>query len=467
MKSEQTINHFIHGEFYSSEAKFNKLNPFNSEPIYTVASASAIDLVKAISFGQKAFADWKEVSLSERLNWLLKIKDEYINSKNEIIRSESLDQGLSVTFTESANYEVGLKIIDDLILEIKTQISSVAANRLYSPVGLMAVILSWNLSNRLFIERTLPALMAGNAVITKFSSMAPATAFLWANIFKKIGFPAGVIQFIHAQDQGLKDLLITHPGIKAISFAGTLKNASDILKKTAALSHNQFKKIQLTAGAKNPAIVTTEPDEKLAIEVLNSFLIGQGQLAWNSSRLFILEKHATFWNEIFAKYLNQLIPMEGIDHDSVWSPILKKSSFSHFAQIQKQAIEDQAKLIFSNKIQKLPENYLYPTFTKDMSNCSTLQQDQVLAPLYIVSEVKYPFDISKYANVSYYGFGASVWGDPLKTAKICEQLDVGQVCLNRWLVYSNESIQAVKQSAFGVQDRRIFGDFFSNVKNLS
>ena len=90
-----------------------------------------------------------------------------------------------------------------------------------------------------------------------------------------------------------------------------------------------------------------------------------------------------------------------------------------------------------------------------------------MAPLYIMSEVKYAFDIPKYSNVSYYGHGASVWSEFSKAEKIISNLDVGQVSLNQWLIYSKIQNSAVKQSAFGQQDYHIFGDFFSNAKSLS
>lgn len=461
------IDQYIQGDFVSSSSTFTKLNPFTNEVLATVSNASPMDLVKALQAAQKAGADWKATSLTDRLHWLQKIKSAYINHKESIVNSESLDQGLSAIFTEKSNYRVGFKIIDRYIEELSHHIESAPLNIQYSAVGVVGVLLSWNLANRLFIERALAAVLAGNTVIVKCSSMAPSTAVIWTKILSEIQFPAGVIQFVHGQDQSFKDLLITHPSIKALSVTSSLKNGSDILKKVSTVSHNQFKKIQISTGGKNPAIVLSEPTAELASEVFDSFMFGQGQLAWNSSRLFILEKHAVMWNDLLQNYLDQLSPLMDIQQNSAWSPVLKQTSKDHFHQIKQLAKADQAKLIFSKKNQTLPVNFLTPTFTKDMSNCSTLQQDQVLAPLFIISEVKYPFDIPKYSNVSYYGMAASLWSDPQKANKVIEGLDVGQVSLNRWFIDSEVQLKAVKQSSFGQQDYRIFGDFFSNAKTLS
>jgi aminomuconate-semialdehyde/2-hydroxymuconate-6-semialdehyde dehydrogenase len=461
------IDHYIQGDFVSSTSTFTKLNPFTNEILATVSNANAMDVVKAVQAAQKAFSDWKTTSLADRLLWLQKIKNAYINLKQTIIDSESLDQGLSASFTEKANYLPGLKFMDRFADEFYAKMDSVESQTQHTAVGTVAVILSWNLSNRLFIERALAAALAGNTVIVKCSSVAPCTALIWSQLLMQIQFPVGVIQFIHGQDQSFKDLLITHPSIKAVSVTASLKNGSDILKKSSALSHSQFKKIQISTGGKNPAIVLSEPTSDLAREVFDSFLYGQGQLAWNSSRLFILEKHAAQWSELLMNYLDDMVILEDIQQTSAWSPIIKQTSKDHFNDIQQLAKADQAKLIFSKKHQTVSNNFLIPTFTKDMSNCSTLQQDQVLAPLFIISEVKYPFDIPKYSNVSYYGMAASLWSDPQKASKVVEGLDVGHVSLNRWWIHSDGSVKAVKQSAFGQHDYRIFGDFFSNAKTLS
>jgi hypothetical protein len=99
-----------------------------------------------------------------------------------------------------------------------------------------------------------------------------------------------------------------------------------------------------------------------------------------------------------------------------------------------------------------------------MSRCSTLQQDQIHCPFFILSSVKYPFDIAKYSNVSYFGFSAHLWGAPEKLNKIAEALEVGQINYNSWSANSVRGSHAIKQSVYGIQDDRVNGWFYSNPK---
>ena len=132
------------------------------------------------------------------------------------------------------------------------------------------------------------------------------------------------------------------------------------------------------------------------------------------------------------------------------------------------AKNDQAKLIQADyKPNEKQARYLLPTFTRDMSKCSELQQQQIFSPFFILNTVKYPFDIAKNANLSYYGYAAHLYGGKNKLTKIADDLEVGAVTFNDWSIGLGSAIEGVKQSGFGIQDTRFFGAFYSNVKKLN
>ncbi len=444
--------------------KLKKINPFTGELLYEVPVASAVDLVRVIQAAQMAFQEWRETNLDERITFLNKIRSGYLNIKKDLIESESLDQGLPYFFTEKANYDIGLQKIDQFIAELEAQKSS-SRNIQYFPHGVTVVILSWNLSNRLFIEKVLGAVMAGNSVIVKCSSQASSTGLQWQQLLSSIPEHRDLIQFVQGEEQSFKDLLVTHPGIKAVNFTGTLTNASTVLKKIASVSHLQFKKIQINSGTKNSCIALKEPSESIGKNILESFLLGSGQLAWSSSRFFTLEKYEKMWLEYIQEALSTSRPLESPEQNHLWTPMIKKHSIENYQSLHQQALEDHAKLLSASATDR--KNFVPPLFTQDMSKCSTLQQDEIQTPIFIFSSAKYPFDIAKMNNVSYYGHSASIWGDNLDPqSKLAQNTEVGQICFNQWGVYLTQSFSAVKQSAFGLQDHRIFGAFNSNVKIL-
>ncbi len=440
-----------------------KKNPFTSEILHTFFHANLLEAVTAIQQSQKFFSEFKFSSVEDRLGLLKKIKAYLELNQLKFARLEANDQGLPLEFVQKYSLAASIKAIDSVIEELNLPSPQSSA------VGVVSIICSWNLSLRLVTERFIPAIAAGNTVVIKLSSASPVTALILQEIIEACDLPAGLIQIILSNEVEVKKILVTHPGIKAISFVGQLVHATDVIKWATSVSHQQFKKIQISSGSKNTAAALDLPTDGVFHDVMDSFLLGQGQLGWNSSRLFVLEKNEKIWLERINDYLSVLKPSESIDDPSVWTPIIKPESFKTFSEINTLAIADQARLLKTthalNESQK--NKFLPVTFTQDMSNCSTLQQDQVLAPLFIFSTVKYAFDIPKYSNVSYFGLAAHLWGEEEKLKKLGDALEVGLICRNKWSAQVFNHSKSVKQSGFGLQDYRAFGDFFSNVKNLA
>lgn len=441
-----------------------KRNPYNGEDLHQFSSADMIQAVTAIQQSQKFFSEYRQSQLDERIQLLQKIKSYIEQHKLKFARLEAQDQGLHFEFVLKYSIESAVASLNEVLLDLAS--TNMAGAQKYSSVGVISLITSWNLSFRIIAERLFPAIAAGNTVVVKVSSMSPVTAAIWAEIIQACDLPAGLVQILLSNDLEVKKVLVTHPGVKAVSFVGQLAHASEVMKWVVSVSSQQFKKVQIASGTKNTAAAITEPTDEIFQPIMNSFLQGQGQLAWNSARLFMLEKNEKLWQERIKDFLQLLKPAEGIEDASPWTPVLKEESYKTFAEINALAVADQARLLRCDfqLSEKQKKCFLPVTFTQDMSNCSTLQQDQVMSPLFILSTVKYPFDIQKYSNVSYFGFAAHLWGEPEKLVKIADTLEVGRIFRNKWSVQSFGPSCSVKQSGFGLQDYRTFGVFFSNVK---
>lgn len=468
------IHSYIDNAFYQSGSQFTKLNPYTLQKLHDVQSCDLMGTVQAIQAANKAFVEWKASSVDERVALVEKFKKIIVENKDQYAALEALDQALPLWFVKKSSIDMAVASIDQQIASVKSMQALLAANVnsqgvQYSPVGVIAIVASWNLSLRLIIDRLVPALLAGNSVVVKVSSQSPVTAFILADILKKSEALAGLVNVIATDDAEVKKIVVSHPGVKAVSFTGNINTSSEILALVNKTSLQSFKKIQISSGTKNSAAAIGEPTPENFDDIMNSFMLGQGQMAWNSSRLFITEKNEQLWEEQISSYLANLKPSESIEDSSVWTPCLKKESFDKFDEIKKMALDDKAKLLQTgfNLSDQQKKNFLPAVFTKDMSRCSTLQQDQIHSPFFILSTVKYPFDIPKYSNVSYFGFAAHLWGEKEKLTKVADALDVGLVSYNKASVDVAGAVSGVKQSGFGLQDFQSFGVFYSNVKKLT
>lgn len=458
------VHNFINGEVAPTKSYFSKLDLFTGEAALELSQSEPLDFIKTIQPAQKAFADWRSSSIAQRLELLHSFQSAIEEKKSQFITATAQDLALPKTFIAAAEFQVAFNALATLQNELKTNLSQI---QMYSSVGPMGFVLSSNLPLRLFVENVLSAVLAGNSAIIKFSSISANFIKIFnqvlAELTAKQKLPNGLIQVVSGTNSNFKNFFVTHPGIKALTVVGSSATLQAIHQQVATTFSQQFKKLKFLGGSKNLSIVLSEFDESMANQVFESFLCGQGQLHWNAARLFVLEKNVKPWLDIIQTKLNALKPSTSIEDTSLWTPVFK--SAPKYQEINQQAKADQAKLFSLSA--EAPRGFLKPIFTQDMSNCSALQQDQVHAPLFILSTVKYPFDIPKYANVSYYGDTANIWCEPDKGQKVISELEVANISMNKWSVYSNNQRPGVKHSSFGMTDHRIFGAFNSNAKNLT
>ena len=89
---------YINGEFKDSSNKQKIINPANGQVIAEVAVVVKEDIELALSSARAAFdaGPWREISLAERKNYLLKISQGILDKAQELARLETLNTGKPV-----------------------------------------------------------------------------------------------------------------------------------------------------------------------------------------------------------------------------------------------------------------------------------------------------------------------------------------------------------------------------------
>ncbi|HEY1079198.1 MAG TPA: aldehyde dehydrogenase family protein [Bdellovibrio sp.] len=456
------LQNFIGGAFVPAESQktFSKLSPFSGEVLAQVAHSDAMDVIKALQSAKKSLPLMKEMARPERAALLTKIA-EYIQSHaDEIAYQEALHQGLSHQFTLENSVKPALEALQR---NARALLEELPVNVVVQPSGLVGIVTSWNLSLKLVVERLAPALAAGNAVMVKVSENSPITVKILGEALLAAGAPAGSVNFI----QGFADVgevIAGHPSVRAVTFVGCNANLERVAKAGLA----QSKKMQLAGGAKNSAVVLADTDFKNNIaQILTPFLMGQGQLCWNVSRLFVMEAVADDFMKTVKEYFSTLTKLKDPRGSELWTPLIAAKSITHIDEKIREGTSEHGKVFSGGKASLGPGFFYEPTVMLDLPNCSVLQQDELAGPLLIVTPVKYQHEAVKWANTSYLGHSAVVWGPAEKTLKVAQQIEAAQVWINTWM-NSQESVSfGLKQSGFGNPDMHWNGSFYSDVKKLA
>jgi aminomuconate-semialdehyde/2-hydroxymuconate-6-semialdehyde dehydrogenase len=455
---------FIDGEFVPSQSKasFTKINPFNGESLGAVAASDAMDVIHAIQIAKKAQTEFAKWTLHQRADLLSDISDQLEEKMEALAYQEALHQGLSVRFVKEKSFIPAIAQFREASDACEFLAAKKDPELILQPSGIVSIILSWNLSLRLLAERLAPALAAGNVCLVKVSELSPVTAQIMGEILSKLEAPKGLVQFIQGRGPEVGATLAAHPSVRAVNFVGRLTTAENVIK--GALP--QLKKVQVQTGAKNSCLVLADTDfKKLMPKILETFLLGQGQLCWNTTRLFVLEAVQKDFVEAMKSYLANLKPATSPKDSSPWLPVITEDILQAAETKTQQIRSEEGKILFGGKRHPSKGFFFEPTVSLDLPNCSEVQQEELRAPILILTAVKYAHEMVKWANTGYYAHSAVVWGPEAKAMAIAEKIDVGTLSLNSWLP---DEVQAGhRQSSFGNMQVGPWGRFYSDVKVLT
>jgi len=140
---------------------------------------------------------------------------------------------------------------------------------------------------------TSAAVVTGNTVVLKPSSDSPLTGWMFFNLMREVGLPAGVINFITGSGASVGDVLVAHP--KHVSYR------SPDLKKSVFISMNLQQRFNPDKNGSNASLqkwaekilslsmIKTDLDVAAQASLVSAFGF-QGQKCSAASRAIVVEK---------------------------------------------------------------------------------------------------------------------------------------------------------------------------------
>jgi malonate-semialdehyde dehydrogenase (acetylating)/methylmalonate-semialdehyde dehydrogenase len=134
-------------------------------------------------------------------------------------------------------------------------------------MGVFAGIAPWNFPAMIPMGWMTPlAVACGNTFVLKAASSTPMTSLKMAELYKKAGFPDGVVNVVTCS-RNEAELLLSHPDICGITFVGSTNVGLHVYSTAAA----NGKRVQALCEAKNHALVLKDaPITRTAAGILNS-----------------------------------------------------------------------------------------------------------------------------------------------------------------------------------------------------
>lgn len=278
--SATTIASFIggtHREPRDGEVQVDPVfDPATGETIASLHYSTAEEIDDAVRTAAAAFPGWANTPVPDRAQVMFAFKALLEEHADELARIVVRENGKTLP---EALGEVRRAIeVVDLACGAPTLLMGTNLDQIADgideelvrfPVGVCAGITPFNFPNMVPLWMIPVALVAGNTFVLKPSQRTPLSAMRIAELLAEAGLPEGVFNVVHGAKEAV-DALLTHPGVAAVSFVGSVQVASYIYATAAA----NGKRVQALGGAKNHLIVMDDADLEKSVTALISSAFG-------------------------------------------------------------------------------------------------------------------------------------------------------------------------------------------------
>lgn len=455
-------NLFINGEWIedSKGNYFPTINPFDQQIWAYITQASNEQIDAAVISATNAFNSWKNVTGKEKTRLLNNLADLIDENSTRLAKLETTDNGKVIRETTNQmkfvarNYRFFAGYSDKLYGEtIPLDNNDLFNYTKREPIGVIALITSWNSPLSILTNKLAPALAAGNTVVIKPSEYTSATTLEFVKLIEQAGFPKGVVNVVTG-DYKVGDYLTKNKNINKVSFTGGTSTGKIILSNTS----ENLVKSTLELGGKSPNIVFEDANLDAAVTGAVAGIFGaSGQTCIAGSRLLVQESIYDHFLEKLVSRTKKIKLGNPIDQNTEMGPVANKIQYDNILKIIEQAKRQGAKQVvgfeeFEEQLDRLENGYFIPpTIFSDVNNQSEIARNEIFGPVLCVIPFVSEEHALELANDSEFGLAAGIWTSNLQKAhNLADKIQAGTIWIN---TYRTTAAQApfggFKMSGYG------------------
>jgi len=437
--SSQVTKMYIDGKFVESSAKefFDVYNPATQELVTRTPLCTDEEMRAAADSCQKAFQEWKETSVSNRVRIMFKLQDLIVKNMDKVAGLITTEQGKTLPDARGDVFR-GLEVVEHACSAATLMMGETAENvsrnvDIYSylqPLGVAAGVTPFNFPAMIPLWMFPMALVTGNTFLLKPSERVPSASMFLAQLTKEAGLPDGCLNVIHGAKNAV-NFVCDHPSIRAISFVGGGEAGKHIHARGTA----NGKRVQSNMAAKNHATILPDASKERTLDALTGAAFGASGQRCMALSCAVFVGEANNWIPELVERAKKLKVCSGHTPGADLGPLISKDAKARVTRIIEQAVKEGAKLVLDGRDVKVADypngNFLGPTLITDVKPHMQCYKEEIFGPVLVCVSVATLDEAIQLINNNPYGNGTAIFTKSGAAArKYQHEIDVGQVGIN-------------------------------------
>ena len=470
----KTWQMYVGGRWVDAEggATYAVQNPATEDGVALVPDASAADVGRAVEASRVAFDEgpWPTTPLAERVDVLHRIADVIERRKEEFREVLVAASGAEfVTHTQQLespiqlirNYaELASRYPFEELLPLVEQPTPAGANLVSSllvrqPVGVCALIPTWNFPLWVTAQKFAPALVAGCTAVVKPSPWGPLVDLMIAEVVDEVGLPPGVLNVVCSERPEVGPALVEDARVDMVSFTGSNATGMRIMESVA----KNLTRVHLELGGKSALLVLDDYDLDAAVPSAASptfFHAGQG-CAMTTRVLVHRSRHDELVSKM-ASFVENIVKVgDPADPSVMLGPVIRSERRAAIEEIIASGTEQGADLVTGGGRPGHLERgwFVEPTIFGNARADMRIAREEIFGPVVAVI----PFDDEDHAvriaNDSDYGlFGGILSNDKPRAIELAKRIRTGGVSINSAINSFQKPSGGFKHSGIGRENGR-------------